>query len=230
MNSLKAPSLRCEPTVVGRDSRQFYREEVGTCIPLGSLEAYKNQDTILLDTVVDFLAKYPPFLTELYYEVPVPPVRAQIEPLPVYDSKWKDNVKRLIGDDVGFVSEWTLLPRDLPTELPKSYHGQVIHRGPSPEIPPLIQWTDSLVNDFVPSGRYTGFASVWSFGTRGVVLEKGALHLLEEWAKRTTIAGPEVERFFRAVKLLFWVTRDLSGMRILSHRLTPEAICSIINS
>jgi hypothetical protein len=218
-------SFVCRTREVCGDAKAFYVDQVGICIPIGSVAAYQDKQLEALDTIANFLTRHPPHLTEVFYpEVAHRPTH-RIEPLPFHADQWKQHLRKLIGSGVGFISEWNLLPRSLPQLLPINYQAQVIHRGQSPEIPVLVEWTDSLVDEVVPSGRRTGFSNVWGFGTFGYVLPEKSRFQLEKWARLSSVSESDVSEFFSTVTLLFKVQRELDGILVLSHTLDTEAVC-----
>lgn len=226
------PRFICEPLVIPGDLRAFIEREVGICIPLASVEAYRDTDAVTLDSISRYLVDHRPFFTVAYYtDSNLSRPRSRVEPLPVHRREWKTHVNRLIGEEnTCFVSNWNLLPQDLSTLLPQGYSGRVVPRGSTGKIPVLVEWTQDLVDGTAPSGRHDGFSNIWNFGTWGYILPKQAVPKLQTWAQLTHVNRRQVAEFFRTVRLTFWVKLELDGIVVMSHLWDADRIRAFVDA
>lgn len=219
--------LVCTPIPVKGETKAFYAKELGTCIPLATLDAYQDTDTNTLEQVSQYLSSNPPFLTAVHYDIPASPPSRAVEPLVVCDRAWTEHVARLTGPKhVCFISDWNLLERDLHRVLDPRYRGEVIRRGAHEDVPVLLEWTPELL---LPDAHgTTGFSKVWNFGTWAYVIPDASRSSLRKWAGMSNCTPELVHEFFDTLKLMFWVKFDLNGVWVLSHKMSSDAICSAL--
>ena len=69
----------------------------------------------------------------------------------------------------------------------------------------------------------------WSYGTWGYILPKNEEKTFIKWTQTYECLPEYISEFFKKIKAVFWVKYELEGVWILSHTLTPEKICTLLD-
>jgi hypothetical protein len=220
----------------------FFRKEIRTCIPLGTLAACHDKDDNALKLISHYIEEKPPHFTSVRVTDLEGDEPAYIRVSPTLEKAdeniwkhvyhlWPGLLEQLISqDNTCYLSSWLLVQEYLPEALPSDFDGKIIPRGSDPEVPVLLECTASLISLAKTENR-AGLMDrhIWDYGTWGYILPKSDERKIEEWASASECTKQMVTDFFETVLCVFWVKYELEGIWVMSHKMRHQDIYSILD-
>ena len=231
--------LRCEPLFPDNTmiSDEFYRENVGIIIPLGSRMAAADKDLKAMQQIIDYLHESPPHFTSLRFTDSEGKEPAYLRVSPRHErqdervwnkiySMWPRVLLNLIGDsNKCYISGWSLLPERVSDYLPEDYYGEILHRTSDSDVQVLLEGTQSFIEVGLNQLRKgIMHPNIWTYGMWGYIINEKHNIKMREWTSLKTCDYELVNEFFEAMCSVFWVKYELQGIWIMSHKMDWTSI------
>ena len=201
-------------------------------IPRGSVAVIERES--IFEIVANYIKAAPPFVTDARFtdEFGIEPAYIEVTPTRhVQDEKvwnfvygrWRDMIKNLIGEHVGFITQWNFWPDTYPKLIPSNYNGSILERGN--KLSAFFECTDELLAWNIDTGEFA-CPEIWSYGTELYILPRSKKHKMKEWIETVSYTKEFVEEFFSDLIAYFCVRYEGEGGWFVSSMLDSNAICA----